>query len=150
MREIKFRAWASNDNYPDGKMFYPGDKSFAVTFFGDVIHNSTDNMLEGFTWARIAFNGLVLMQYTGLKDKNGKEIYEGDIVDVWHLPTEEEPHEDKNRAEVRFNKGQFWCTYYGFPVHSWACNDKSAIEVIGNIYENPELLGDKSKTGGRK
>jgi uncharacterized phage protein (TIGR01671 family) len=80
-----------------------------------------------------------LMQFTGLLDKNGKEIYEGDIVKLGTIETEEEDRTTFTER-ILFDKGQFRTTHYGFPVHSWACNDKCFIEVIGNIYENPELL----------
>ena len=78
-----------------------------------------------------------LMQYTGLKDKNGKEIYEGDIVEV---------SKDISAGKYRV---QFWDNESAFMLIDdlkpksmrlgvWFCSNK--IEVIGNIYENPELL----------
>jgi len=133
MREIKFRAWASNTNYPDGKMFYPGDKAFAVTFFGDVIHSSKSDGTE-FCWARIGFNGLQLMQYIGLKDKNGKEIYEGDIVKQL---TDGEHKKWARKIKVIWNEE--WSGFYPFYTLS-GHNREEIYEIIGNIYENPELL----------
>ncbi|EOO05013.1 hypothetical protein IAW_05832 [Bacillus cereus str. Schrouff] len=67
-------------------------------------------------------------QYTGLTDKNGKRIYEGDIIRF----------KDKNldsveREEISFNDG-------GFGTEDWWLRDIGECEVIGNIYENPELL----------
>jgi len=72
-----------------------------------------------------------LMQYTGLKDKNGKEIYEGDIVNSWY----EEYNTGGIGSEfkkhiVEFKMGAF----------TNCINTYKPIEVIGNIYENPELL----------
>jgi uncharacterized phage protein (TIGR01671 family) len=84
---------------------------------------------------------LVLMQYTGLKDKNGKEIYEGDIVKaIGKL--------DKNIGivEYRDEMASFYFkfeTHAKFPMHFTLAiwNDEGfEPEVIGNIYENPELL----------
>jgi len=74
-----------------------------------------------------------LMQYTGLKDKNGKEIYEGDLFNYMC----DDGCIEKN-CEVVFNDGAFRTR--------WGCLIKDIIdwefEVIGNIYENPELLNN--------
>jgi uncharacterized phage protein (TIGR01671 family) len=128
MRPIKFRAWDLDKK----EMFNVGTYDF----------------LNEVAAPLIAFNDYhyhtILMQFTGLLDKNGKEIYEGDIAELGTLPTKEEPKQEVNVAEVRFSKGQFWCSHYGFPVYSWACNDKCFIEVIGNIYENSNLFDNNS------
>jgi uncharacterized phage protein (TIGR01671 family) len=83
------------------------------------------------------FNEIELMQYTGLKDKNGKEIYEGDILSrkKWGLGGY---HEDEERYLVEsldyyLDSGE---VDYHFGVHLW----NEYCEVIGNIYENPELI----------
>lgn len=68
---------------------------------------------------------VILMQYTGLKDKNDTEIYEGDILDDCG-------HNDV----VKYEEGGFWC-------HGGGGSDFSFYKVIGNIYENPELLEEK-------
>lgn len=107
MREIKFRAW---------------DHEIGV--MADDVHSK-----YGAT-----YKSATLMQFTGLLDKNGKEIYEGDIVeqDVNCMFDK-----GKHKQEVSFNgKDQFV---------SGNCSLNQAIEsfqaeVIGNIYENPELM----------
>lgn len=100
----------------------------------------------------------VLMQYTGFKDKNGKEIYEGDIVrgyDYWNNQ-KGDPQEEPIYpfiADVKYGGyGDTSChNSYGFyfdakqseEVNGWetpSINDTENCEVIGNIYENPELV----------
>ena len=75
-------------------------------------------------------------QFTGLFDKQSKEIYEGDIL---RCDDSNEDHVAFN-TEVWFAQGQFLTKHFGFPVHSWCQKKESWCEVIGNIYENPELL----------
>ena len=76
-----------------------------------------------------------ISQYTGLKDKNGKEIYEGDIVDGGNTI-----------GEVVFQRGRFMPVYPDGCYDSWEANtmDSFEIQVIGNIYENPELIEEEN------
>ena len=80
------------------------------------------------------------MQYTGLQDKNGKDIYEGDIVECWF-------GDDRTfKAKIIFRDGCFEIqepqdknggVFYDY-LKYFTCNN--AVSVIGNIYENPKLL----------
>ena len=73
----------------------------------------------------------VIMQYTGLKDKNGKDIYEGDIFTI--TTGEEETN------IVEFYNGEYFLLDHGLNLSKWNNDGK----VIGNIYENPELVKEK-------
>lgn len=137
MREIKFRAWDKDDKV----MFVPNN----------ICHTSsgieyTRELSDGINikryWQGESPNNVFLMQYTGLKDVNGKEIYEGDIIKWGHINGyEENPH---RIAIVEFNPDiQFNCINLEF-IFRYGCfnyqNTDEAVEVIGNIYENPELI----------
>jgi uncharacterized phage protein (TIGR01671 family) len=116
MREIKFRAWDKERK----EMFIPRDLEEVpkVAYFLP----SKSMKIKG--------RNLELMQFTGLKDKNGKEIYEGDIV------LEKEYLYDVSFGKI-FDPDRDEYTYGYF--------DYTDGEVIGNIHENPELLKENKK-----
>lgn len=106
MREIKFRAWDKENKK-----------------IVDVIDFSCMNYPDKYE----------VMQYTGLLDKNGKEIYEGDVVNIDRNIVNEvgdESSETIEGVEIKWNYEQLQQLTY----------DIEGIKVIGNIYENPDLL----------
>ena len=117
-REIKFRAWNTRNN-----TMYEIDR---LEWGSDVL-----------MWGKDEFNplaGSVLMQYTGLNDKNGKEIYEGDVVRIPEGYGGDSHYKEANGI-VKYEGAGFWVESYNWSDYSW-----HELEIIGNIYENPELL----------
>ena len=126
MREIKFRAWDKKENRME---YCPGVKRMEDWLSPD-INGLIKHCQED--------EDYILMLYTGLKDKNDKKIFEGDIVNVYH--TWWGDGKISWRARIQWNEesagfrlvdkessiGMLWCS--------------SRVKVIGNIYENPELL----------
>lgn len=117
-------------------MFYQGqhfkDLSLVNGNFKPVLDASIEN---SFRWYKEEFE---LMQYTGLKDKNGVEVYEGDILQLFY-GKENTP---LTTTKVFFNEEGYWDSKNLSEQHPFrACyGGFNKCEVIGNIYENPELL----------
>lgn len=118
MKTIKFRAWDKEEK----------DMVFLTSnAFSELLINDCFEKLQ----ARYE-----IMQYTGLQDKNGKEIYEGDIVKYTLFPEESSPVRIKDT--VSFSRGYYIlekrCELLGTKV------PYRELEVIGNVWETPELL----------
>ncbi len=133
-REIKFRAWDKNDN----EMRYDAQDTY------DYIVN---NIMEDCFGDVLKSERYEVMQYTGLKDKNGKEIYEGDVVKMhgWWNAFGPAGY-DSDITVVEFDEEVCGFT----PMCNYDCDcgvyhNASDLEVIGNIYENPKLIKGKKK-----
>lgn len=140
MREIKIRMWDDGELDDIGKMKYGNMELF-------------DDML-GFRFPHFSntvesVNDLKIMQYTGLNDKNGKEIYEGDIVS-----TQEYYRGVTRNCIISFHKGRWILNFINLskfvPLFGRLYEKvedgirlNESIEVIGNIYDNPELLKEE-------
>lgn len=145
MREIKFRAYTGEEMVileNSGLQYFDFEGSYSLGF-----------TVDGYTefWAHEQYdsatnkaNKFPIMQYTGLTDKNGIEVYEGDILeniftiknyddDDYHLENRySSQYETKtHKSEVKFIKGEFRITS-GISFNN--------CKIIGNIHENPELL----------
>jgi len=124
MREIKFRAWdkaikkiINNINLLN--------IDFGIFFYGNI-----DEYIE--------LVECKIMQYTGLKDKNGKEIYEGDIIKAIDYSPQ--------NYQIKFIEGGFCATNKNLipiDINHFYPSTGCIVEIIGNIYENPELLESK-------
>lgn len=141
-REIKFRAWGK-----ENKQFYPHD---SLTFAMGRMSESAEE------------KGYILLQYTGLKDKNGVEIYEGDLVAL-ACSGDGATKRHNIFGEVKWSEDRFvvaipdktvkviggesegkmlsWREIHSWTgMHTCLTGWESTREVIGNIYSNPELI----------
>ena len=131
MREIKFRAWDKKAK----EMIYEALEIKDIGLGeGSVL---VDARTQG-------GNELIWLQYTGLKDKNGGEIYEGDVVEIEFIIYPESKKEEikgKYISQIIYQDGCF-VFFDGYDYHV-PCQPCFRTRIIGNIYENPELLDKK-------
>jgi uncharacterized phage protein (TIGR01671 family) len=147
MREIKFRAWI-----PDIERMYQvmqidvepqnGRQKWCLVWEHPCVKSA---MIKGKVGKFRIGDGVEIMQYTGLKDKNGVEVYEGDIIALeynkdligevfWH-----------NKDMSFYQRNKKWGE--GIMNYRDLFGLDSDYEVIGNIHSNPELLGDNNEQG---
>lgn len=120
-REIKFRIW----DIENKEMLKVQELDFEPTFYGGRIAIRPDQHNDYFDT-----EDMILMQYTGLDDKNGKEIYEGDIVKYENMT-----------GKIMFFNGSFIMSNFE-ETEEWELGViNEELEIMGNIYDNPELLG---------
>jgi hypothetical protein len=113
MREIEFRAWCHETK----NISFSNDWETLAGFFGSIDLNIKNN------------KSFMIMQYTGLKDKNGKKIFEGDIVKI--------DYNTMKYGIIEFIDHGFWIKN-GFGDHIMPYFQ--SMEIVGNIYENKEFL----------
>ncbi len=118
MRSIKFRIWNNLD-----KVMLRDNQADLVLFLDGGIYSRFDKEF-------VSKENFILQQFTGLLDKNGKEIYEGDILSWQHLQIAN----DLNPLEVIYHPPCFTVKNHFYPYCEWE-NSK----VIGNVFENPDI-----------
>lgn len=132
-REIKFRAW----DYDTNTMVYPDNKLETIFCFDSVglsVYQGNGSELSSFE----------LMQYTGIKDKNDIEVYEGDVIKYSSDVINSFYGVNEIIREVKFRHGTYGIKGFEKDTHIPFGNIlKCKFEVVGNIYENYDLLEDE-------
>ena len=129
MREIKFRAWIKRKNelmYLKG-FRYSGNEKIKITFADEDCDDCTYTFLN---------KDVILEQFTGLHDKNGVEIYDGDIIEAWSQGTKAKG-EIKQRIDGTWIMFPCWQNsemWYLMPNN----NGETTVEVIGNIHSKED------------
>lgn len=135
MREILFRGKTYNDKWVQGLLVQMDDHLTQIRKLGS----------DGIGYYDYSIVPSTVGQYTGLTDKNGKKIFEGDILKIIHKY--QSPFDDDTKeytditTDVVFFDDEGLCFSYGkSPFLCVADNVTAEYEVVGNIHDNPELL----------
>lgn len=155
MREIKFRVWdkainkmITQENVKEflGKTIsekwedelpYSNDEwypAYEILTIFDYLKDFQERTIKRYEPSENRFD---IMQYTGLHDENGKEIYEGDIVKSFFIDTDENGNEIYKYYIIEVKYDEVLCSY--------KIDKFMNLEVIGNIYENKELLNETDR-----
>lgn len=128
---FRFRVWWKPD-YEEPKMLYNAEQTY------DFLKGAPEIIPADSFGEVLEDKDFIVMQCTGLKDKNGKLIYEGDIVKIFHMSGTMQGRLFKDVVEWNDLRCRFDTENYG------VFDEDDVYEVIGNIYENPELLTTKN------
>lgn len=138
-REIKFRAWdVDNKKWIRSFRVYKSGKGLSI-------YSDKDGSTLG---VNVDSSTYILIQFTGLLDKNGKEIYEGDIVNIrFRDNIVGKPKFSWDKGVIKWNEKSSAFKWFSVEEDSsdennyWLTHaDSVGREVIGNVYKNPELL----------
>lgn len=137
MREIKFRFYDKDNS----QMYYQTEDFKDLALINGQFKPVLNNLIKNsFNWYRRNYE---LMQYTGLKDKNGQEIYEGDIVEVIFDGKLRIFQVVFDLSELDF-KATNGTEHYGNNFEYLTCCDE--VRIIGNIYQDGDILNDNKNT----
>lgn len=156
MRQIKFRAW------DESKLRYVTQtRKVCIALDGTIFYHNLDaSCIDSLIFVR---NDLKIEQFTGLKDKNGKEIYEDDIFQLLIGISKKRFIQVNGSISSALHRAKFQHGCFGFvPIHpdkvhpddrEWrpffdhedGCDWTEDIEIIGNIHQHPELLKEATK-----
>ena len=139
MKEIKFRAWDKKEQ----KMLIVTNLDWLKEASTGKTKESSEGYFGDNHRRKFSLDDCELMQYTGLKDKNGKEIYEGDILSLNYFEG------DVVKVWIEYlDTLPYCCTIIKYSEGDWTTlgrvmkrdGEQFTCKIIGNIYENPELL----------
>lgn len=142
MREINFRAFDQKTELFGAVIelsYSPNSNSVYVPSYVRVHDYKDVTHVAHYPEPHCIQDNLVIEQFTGLYDKNGKKIYEGDVVKLHVIVLSP----DDKIGFIDYSPKYGYCINFGGRIarqEYWAANDKHTIEVIGNIHENKELL----------